>query len=226
MSLRDYINSNNNGFQFPRLATNDLSFYRNIDITGSGCSITHTPTTLNINPIPNGTNATKLEYNPITHNVSYSPTVFGDFINTFSIPIPANTPTPIGYSSSEIELNCKIDGAVPSRLVVNVNGVYKVGTSIQFLKGGGGEVEVDIWFRKNGNDIPHSASAVILTGGAGSRQFSYVEIIDQLNAGDFIEIVVGTTDATISVEAFAEQVAPPFARPSIPSIITTIYKLN
>jgi hypothetical protein len=109
---------------------------------------------------------------------------------------------------------------------VNVNGVYKVGTSIQFLKGGGGQVEVDIWFRKNGNDIPHSASAIILTGGAGSRQFSYVEIIDQFNAGDFIEIVVATTDATISVEAFAEQVAPPYTRPSIPSIITTIYKLN
>ena len=123
-------------------------------------------------------------------------------------------------------MNCKIDDAVPSHLVVNVNGVYKVGTSIQFLKGGGGEVEVDIWFRKNGNDIPHSASSIFLTGGANTKLFAYVEIIEQLNAGEFVEIVVATIDATISVSAIPAQVAPPYTRPSIPSIITTIYKLN
>lgn len=225
MSLRDYINPNNDGFQFPKLATNNISFYRNIDVVGQGVNIIHTPTSLNINPIPNGGNATKLEYNPITHNVSYSPTVYGDFINVNTLPIAANTATPIGYSNSEIELNCKIDDAVPSRLVVNVNGVYKVGTSIQFLKGGGGQVEVDLWFRKNGNDILHSASVIVLTGGAGSRQFAYVEIIEQLNNGEFIEVVVGTTDATISALSAVAQ-ALPFPRPSIPSIITTIYKLN
>jgi hypothetical protein len=225
MSLRDYINPTNTGFNFPLIGTKSLSFYNNIDLIGAGTSIQHSPSSLVVNPIPKSVQSTKLEYNTATHNITYSPTAYGDFINTNTIAISANTATPIEYSNSEIELNVKIDNTFPSHIVVSENGVYKMGTSIQFQKGGGGEVEVDLWFRKQGVDIQHSASAITLTGGAGSKEFAYVEIIENLTAGQYMEVIIGTTDATISAVAQIAQ-AVPFPRPSIPSIITTIYKLN
>jgi hypothetical protein len=181
---------------------------------------------LYVAPIRNLEGESTLRYNNTTKEITYSNNPYGELINTTTIPIAQNAETVMPYNSLEIGLNVDFDALNPSRIIFDEAGIYKVGTSIQFTKLGGGAVEVDIWFRKNGNDIPNSASAVEITGGANSRNFAYVEIMEQLNVNDYLEIVCGTTSADVSALSAVALVAPPFNRPAIPSIITTVYKIS
>jgi hypothetical protein len=217
MSLRDYINNTNTGFEFQNLdLNNELNFSNEIKINGNG---------IKIDSINHQQQENKLVYNVINKDITFSKISYGDFINTNSINLIADTPLSVPYTNAEINLNVNIDPLNPSRLIINDAGIYKIGSSIQFIKLGGGAVEIDIWFRKNGNDIPNSGSAINMSGGANSRNFSYVEIIDSFNNNDYIEIALGTSQADVSILSSAAQIVP-FIRPSIPSIITTIYKLN
>lgn len=135
----------------------------------------------------------------------------------------ANTPTPVTHNETFVSNGVSYDIANPSRLVVSATGVYKVAFSIQFDKSGGGNSIAEVWLRVNGNNVPNSASRCVVAGQTGET-FPYVEFYVPLNAGQYVECVFTSPDATMAVTAFPASVAPVI--PAVPSIISNIQRIS
>lgn len=135
----------------------------------------------------------------------------------------ASTPTAIIYNSADITNGIDLVPGSPSQIKVSKTGLYEVIFSIQFDKTGGGTSQVEAWLRKNGNDIPASASQVVVAGTNGETVLTVPYMLN-LNANDYIEVVFASTDATMAVTSFPAWTTPgnPYTRPEIPSIITNI----
>jgi hypothetical protein len=111
-------------------------------------------------------------------------------------------------------------------IVIPTTGTYRVFTSIQLDKSGGGVSPCDFWVAVNGLDIPNSASQVVVNGQTGET-LATVEIILQLNATNQIGVVFASSDNTMAATYFGAQTNPPgpYTRPAVPSIITNIQRI-
>ena len=138
----------------------------------------------------------------------------------------ADTPTTITFNTTDITNGISL-GTPTSRIVVSKTGLYEFIYSIQFDKSGGGTSFVDVWLRKNGNNIPNSASQVVVAGTNGETVLSVPYMLN-LVANDYIEVVFASPDATMAVSTFPATTAPPdpFTRPAVPSIIATMKLLS
>lgn len=132
----------------------------------------------------------------------------------------ADTPTPITFNTTDVSNGIALVGGSPSRIQVSKTGLYQFQFSAQLDKTGGGVSQCDIWLRKNGTDIPNTASQVVVNGTSGETLMS-VPFFLQLNANDYIEVVFASPDASMLIAAFPAQVAP-YVRPGVPSMITTM----
>jgi hypothetical protein len=103
--------------------------------------------------------------------------------------------------------------------------VYDIATSIQFDKSGPGVTAADFWFRKNGTDIPDSASQITIQGNTGEC-LGNVSIFEQFAAGDKLELVIASADNTLAATFFQSTITTPYTRPAVPSVITNIKKLG
>ena len=132
-----------------------------------------------------------------------------------------NTPTALTYTDTELTVgNITYSG---SQVTVPVTGNYSFIPSIQFDKSGGGTSTVDFWFRINGTDVPRSATQLAVVAQTGET-FGTVEVILSLTAGQYVEIMIASADATMAATAFPVQTTP-YNRPAIPSIILTVKRL-
>jgi len=139
----------------------------------------------------------------------------------------ANTPTPIVFTGATVSNGVTLVTTPGSQIQVSRDGNYEFIFSVQFDKSGGGVDVVDAWVRVNGNDVPQSASQVVVNGTNGETVLT-VNTFLTLNAGDTVEAVFASQDSTMIVAAFpAWTVAggDPYDRPAIPSIIATIKSL-
>ena len=140
----------------------------------------------------------------------------------------ANTPTPITYQFTDVSNGIIVVGPLPnSQIQVSKTGLYEFIFSAQLDKTGGGSSPCDIWLRKNGNDIPFSASQYVVAGTNGET-VPCLAFFLQLNANDIIEVVFASSDATMSITAFPQLIAPgdPYNRPAVPSIIAQMKLLS
>ena len=108
-----------------------------------------------------------------------------------------------------------------SKLVVEETGVYNIQFSAQIHNtGGGGSGELMyIWFRKNGTDIPNSATAMHVS--SNQYRVMTVNLFEPLNFEDYLQVYWSTTNANIRLEAIAA--ASP--HPAVPSIIVTMNQI-
>ena len=134
----------------------------------------------------------------------------------------ANTPTPITFNTTDVTNGIALVVGNTSRIQVSKTGLYEFAFSCQLDKTGGGVSPCDVWLRKNGTDIPNTASQVVVNGTSGETVLT-VPFFLQLNANDYIEVVFASSDASMLVATFPAQTAPPdpFTRPAVPSIILT-----
>lgn len=112
-----------------------------------------------------------------------------------------------------------------TNITVASAGVYAFGFSPQLFKAaGGGDAEVSFWLRKNGTDVPETASFVH----ARNNQFvlPFVEIVLPLNAGDNVAWAMHATLPNVKMEQQPASVAPAIVRPEGPSVITTVKYLG
>ena len=110
-------------------------------------------------------------------------------------------------------------GTTTSQIKVLHAGTYNLQFSAQLIRTqGGSSTNVFIWFRKNGIDIPNSNTDV---GFANNNTYTVAawNIIVQMNANDYVEIMWGTTDNKIQISALA---TPFDSSPAIPSVIATL----
>ena len=134
---------------------------------------------------------------------------------------PTLAELPITYNISfapQKNITCSL--APPSsQITVGVSGVYKVCSSVQLDKTTPGLDAVDCYIKVNGTAVADSATKLNLN--QNQEDVITVEWFLEMNAGDFVEVVLYT--AAQGVQALAVAASAPV--PAIPSIITNIQML-
>ena len=129
--------------------------------------------------------------------------------------------------TSQERTSTAITGTVASKIVVEADGVYNVQFSVQFVNTSASIHDTDIWFRKNGTDIPNSNSQFSVPnshGGIDGHIIGALNFFVELAVGDYIEIMWATTSSTTTIQAIAAQTGP--VRPATPSVIVTVARVS
>jgi hypothetical protein len=103
-----------------------------------------------------------------------------------------------------------------SRITFKNRGTYNIQFSAQLDQTAGASHHIYIWFRKNGVDIPNSASVVAIQGTSSELVAAWNFVITVLG-GDYIQIMWAVDNTAVRILA-----APATAFcPAIPSVIAT-----
>ena len=148
---------------------------------------------------------------------------YGAFCSTGS----QTNPTPNVSRSMQLETTEHSNGVSivsGSRITTAYKGVYNLQFSAQLEKTDNGVDTVYIWFKKNGNNVPRSNTAIDVAkqaGGSGKIVAAW-NYVDTMNAGDYLEIVWQSDD--INMQLHQDAAAGNF--PSIPSVIATLTQIG
>ena len=110
-----------------------------------------------------------------------------------------------------------------TKVTVTHPGIYNIAVSVQVTNAAVQIYDAWFWFRKNGVDIADSCSQVSVQqshGGNPGALIFYVNIIEKMAAGDYIQLVWNANDTSVSLETIAAAVSP--TRPATPSVILTV----
>jgi len=149
------------------------------------------------------------------------PLPYGSFYSTASQTVTgANVTTPLTYTSTATASQTYFSG---SRIYVQATGTYRVIFTVQFDTTSGGQHAVRVWFRKNGVNVPASNSFFTIQN--NGENVAACEIILPLLAGDYVEVVMQSTDAGMTASYIVPGGSSPNDYPGAPSIITDINKI-
>jgi hypothetical protein len=114
-------------------------------------------------------------------------------------------------------------GATSSQIKVLNDGVYNIQFSAQLDKTDGGKDEIQIWFAKNGINIPDSNSIFTLEGNP-SRLLAALNFMLPLEANDYIQIAWHSSDVNMFLHYDTAGTSP--TRPATPSVIITVQQVT
>lgn len=142
---------------------------------------------------------------------------YGSFYDTTDqTAASANVAYGMTFNSTDLSQGVYI-GSPTSRVYVDRPNVYNIQFSAQFINTGGGAHDAWIWLRKNGTDVPNTATALRVEGN-NTQDVAAWNFLLQMNAGDYFELMWEVSDTALSL-----QTDPATAvHPAIPSIILTV----
>lgn len=106
-----------------------------------------------------------------------------------------------------------------TQITVAYAGVYNIQFSAQLDKTDSGEDQVDIWFRKNGVDVPWSNTRLTMPKN-DTKLVAAWNFVLTLADNDYVEIMWLSDDSTMRLYAEGAHTSP--AHPAIPSVILTV----
>ncbi len=118
--------------------------------------------------------------------------------------------------------NVAITGTLESRISVDFEGLYNIQFSVQVVNTSVQIHDIEIWFRKNGVDIPNSNSKWSVPnshGGVDGHLIAALNFYTDLAPGDYLEIMWYANDSALSLQTLPASTSP--TRPAIPSVIMT-----
>jgi hypothetical protein len=121
-------------------------------------------------------------------------------------------------SNNQVEI-----GSTSSQIKVLNAGVYNIQFSAQFDKSDGGKDTVDVWFVKNGVNIPDSNSLFSLEGN-NDKLIAVVNLIVPLSANDYIQLAWHSADIDLFLHHDVAGTSP--TRPAVPSVIITVQQVS
>lgn len=153
---------------------------------------------------------------------SSSLTYYGSFYDTTNQTITSVTDTyvvKIGSTDSSNGVSV-VDG---SKITFANDGTYNIQFSLQFTNAAVQIMDADIWFRKNGVDIPASNSKYSINethGGNHGSMIAAINFIVALKANDYIQLAWHADDLNVMIETYpAESPTPKI--PVTPGVIVT-----
>ena len=148
-------------------------------------------------------------------------TIYGSFSSTLTQDVIAGVELPLVYNTKDIASSKELNVLFPSsRIIVSKKGVYKVLASVQIDKTTGGNDDVEMYVSVNTIPVPNSATRLNMN--QSEESVMTVEWFLELNPQDFVEVVLFS-----GVNGFRALALGSFAPvPAIPSVITTILKIN
>ena len=150
---------------------------------------------------------------PILHYGAFSDT-------TTQVAASINTAYAMTFNTTDSSNGVSI-GSPTSRLVVANQGVYNIQFSAQFDETSGGAANVYIWLRKNGTNVPNTASTIAIQGTA-ARLVAAWNFVIQLEATHYVELMWATDDTSVRILAASST----SVWPAIPSVIATVTQVN
>ena len=114
-------------------------------------------------------------------------------------------------------------GATSSQIKVLNAGTYNIQFSAQFDKTDGGKDTVEVWFVKNGVNIPDSNSLFSLEGN-NDKLIAALNLIVPLSANDYIELAWHSADTALFLHHDVAGTSP--TRPAVPSVIITVQQVT
>lgn len=135
----------------------------------------------------------------------------------------ANTSTPnlMRFNTTDPwTVGIHINSALKSRIYFEHPGVYNIQFSTQFAKTDSGTDFVDIWLRKNGQNVPMTDTE-LRSWGNDDRQVAAWNFFVQADAGDYYELAWQSLDKNISMLSTTGNGVP-----GIPSVIVTITQVR
>jgi hypothetical protein len=149
---------------------------------------------------------------------------YGAFSDTTTQTIAvANTGYPVKFNTTDEADGVSVgnDGlGNPTKIICANAGTYNLQFSLQFDKSSSNTHHVYVWFRRNGTDIPTSASEYAIAG-SSAELIGALNYVVTLDANDYIQLMWSstTTDMTLKYAAAASPV------PAIPSAIFTVQQI-
>ncbi len=156
----------------------------------------------------------------IANNGSFSSNV--DQLNTTAGygGLAAGNPRPMLVNTADPN-NVGVSHTVNGEIVFEVAGRYNIQFSAQIRHPGGGTATVNIWFRKNGTNIPDSDTRVDITSSAEYAVAAW-NYIDTFAAGDKVQIMWMSAQSDVVLEHAPAGVN----NPAIPSVIITAHQIT
>ena len=146
---------------------------------------------------------------------------YGMFYDTTTqAPAVINTAYAITFNTTAYSRGTR-RGATTSQIFCNNAGLYNFAFSIQFDKTSGGDSLAYVWFRRNGVDIPESASQIRIKGN-NAEIFAAANIFQEMSNGDYVQIMWSADD--LDIRLLAEAAAAP--HPAVPSVILTVNQVS
>ena len=141
---------------------------------------------------------------------------YGNFFDTTTQNVVGvNTYQPVRLNTTDLSNQVSI--ANSSHIVVANSGVYNIQFSLQIDKTQGSQAHVYIWLKKNGVDVPNSASEVSVQGTL-SETIAAWNFVVASNANDYYELMWSATDIHMRLKA----VSANGVVPEIPSVIVSV----
>lgn len=129
----------------------------------------------------------------------------------------ANTAYAIPLNTTDFSNGISIDIADNTKVIVTQSGLYNFQFSTQFTSSNSSSKDVYIWARKEGIDVPNSASRITISGN-NSYVVAAWNFIISMNANNHFQLMWAATDTSVSIAA---PTATAFA-PATPSTILTV----
>ena len=137
--------------------------------------------------------------------------------------VAANTTTAYPMTFNSTDYSNGVSVVSNSRLTVKSYGIYNIQFSVQLVNTDSSIHDMDIWFRKNGTNVPASNSRYSVPnshGGVDGHTIAALNYYIELNANDYVEIMWATDNTAVSIQQLPTRTSPD--TPSTPSVIATI----
>lgn len=145
---------------------------------------------------------------------------YGTFARTTDYtPAAADTAYAIPFDDTRIS-NGVVIGTPATRIVVPQSGFYDISATIQYVSSNAASKTVYSWIRANGVDVPESTRLVTVSGNGVYIPILISETVS-LAAGEYIEIMVATSNNTITVKAAPATAFSPLA-PAVNLVIAQV----
>ena len=138
------------------------------------------------------------------------------YTNTTQTNPVANTANFVTFTTTGEAFGIAIDGTFPTRINCRRGGIYSVSYSVQ-TDATGAATDIYIWLRKNGVDVPASASRYVVSSGSDERVATRTVFVIG-NPGDYFQLVWASPSTNALLAAFAA--AAPV--PAIPSAVVSV----
>lgn len=126
-------------------------------------------------------------------------------------------------SPSQTVASTTITGTAYTKVVVDQSGIYNIQFSAQFTNTDTQDHDADIWLTVNGVNVANSNTVYTIPsshGGVHGRLGAALNYFQELQQGDYFEIVWRASDPAVYIEYIPATTNP--VRPAAPSLIVTV----
>ena len=177
----------------------------------------------------------KIIYNPLSGQFDYidvapaggSTGYYGAFHSNIDHPTSSTTVEYLLEFDNTDESNGVYLGSPASRIYFTNAGVYSVTFSVQYTNTDTQIHNSRIWLKKNGTNLPDSASESAIPnshGGINGQLITTVNFVLELAAGDYLEVAFDVDDTGVYIESIPAKTSPTV--PLSPSIIFTAVQVG